>query len=298
MELKLKSTGSTNEFISWLKGFKDIESSLLLEVDLKTNEFIAKSFPAEKSVVKYSKIDFETAGYEFVYLKDNQGNDIEELTETSENRIKVGLLNILPKVINVTNMFSQTDHDLIIEFNLCNNVVYATYPQTDNANSVKEYQGMFLKLISKSLTMSVRCSEISKNFQKCTDEVFLTKACYIGNPATYEISTETLSNLSKITALFSSDERDKIKFYSKEVDGHVALFAYDESNGSYDYLLGYYVSGSSEKTAVIIFKENFLNATKGLSEEVINLTLDTAGASRILIEGGSSKIVVSAVRFS
>ena len=34
-----------------------------------------------------------------------------------------------------------------------------------------------------------------------------------------------------------------IKFYSKEVDGVVGLYAYDETNGSFDYLLGYYATG-------------------------------------------------------
>ena len=56
MELKLKSIGSTNGFVTWLKGFKDINGSLLVEIDLESKEFIAKSFPQDKSVVKYAKI--------------------------------------------------------------------------------------------------------------------------------------------------------------------------------------------------------------------------------------------------
>ena len=45
----------------------------------------------------------------------------------------------------------------------------------------------------------------------------------------------------------------------------------------------------------MIFRENFINATKGING-IIRITLDTQNSSRILIDAGTSKIVVAAVQ--
>ena len=77
MELKFKQiNNSTANFVAWLKGFKDIQPNLLLEVDLVEKAFVAKCFPPEKSIVKYSRITFEDAGYELMFINDNDGDFI------------------------------------------------------------------------------------------------------------------------------------------------------------------------------------------------------------------------------
>jgi hypothetical protein len=293
MELKLKSIGSTNGFVTWLKGFKDINGSLLVEIDLESNEFIAKSFPQDKSVVKYAKISFEDAGFELSHIQDN-GVDfdwVQHDTET-DGRVKVGIYNVLGKFIDVVSMFDGSEHEMVVNFDICNNVLY-----WGQQKAVKEYQATTTVFHSKSLTMTVKNSQISEFFQKCDDETFLTRVCNIGSPSTYEVNTAVLGNLSKIASVFAADKsRDLIKFYSKEVDGVLGLYAYDETNGSFDYLLGYYATGQQGQTATTIFKENFLNATKGLIAETLEITMDTAGASRILVDAGNSKVVIAAAK--
>ena len=296
MELKLKSIGSTSGFESWLKGFKDINSSLLVEVDLDTNEFIAKSFPMDRSVVKYSKISFENAGYELSYVHDEKGNDFtgwKDVKTGSNGRILLGIYNVLGKFIEVVSMFDGSEHDVIINFDICNDVLYMGAKVSE-----KEFQAQTTVFRSKALTMSVKNSQISEFFQKCDDETFLTRVCNIGSPSTYEVNAAVLGNLSKIASVFSSNDksRDIIKFYSKEVDGVLGLYAFDESNASFDYLLGYYTTGELGATSTNIFKENFLNATKGLAVETLNITMDTAGASRILVDAGEAKVVIAAAK--
>lgn len=293
MELKLKSIGSTNGFVTWLKGFKDINGSLLVEIDLDSNEFIAKSFPQDKSVVKYAKISFEDAGYEFTHIQ-NDGEDFDwaQHEQTNDGRVKLGIYNVLGKFIDVVSMFDGTEHDMVVNFDICKDVLYWGAKKAE-----KEYQATTTVFKSKSLTMTVKNSQISEFFQKCDDETFLTRVCNIGSPSTYEVNTMVLGNLSKIASVFAADKsRDLIKFYSKEVDGQLGLYAYDETNGSFDYLLGYYVDGEQGATATTIFKENFMNATKGLTAETLEITLDTAGASRILVDAGNSKVVIAAAK--
>ena len=293
MELKLKSIGSTNGFVTWLKGFKDINGSLLVEIDLESKEFIAKSFPQDKSVVKYAKISFEDAGYEYSYVHNN-GEDFDwtQREATNDGRVKLGIYNVLGKFIDVVSMFDGSEHDMVVNFDICNNVLYWGAKKAE-----KEYQAETTVFQSKALTMTVKNSQISEFFQKCDDETFLTRVCNIGSPSTYEVNTAVLGNLSKIASVFAADKsRDLIKFYSKEVDGVLGLYAYDETNGSFDYLLGYYTTGEVGATSTTIFKENFLNATKGLTAETLEITLDTAGASRILVDAGEAKVVIAAAK--
>lgn len=293
MELKLKSIGSTNGFVTWLKGFKDINGSLLVEIDLESKEFIAKSFPQDKSVVKYAKLSFEDAGYEYSYVHNN-GEDFDwaQREATNDGRVKLGIYNVLGKFVDVVSMFDGSEHDMVVNFDICNNVLYWGAKKAE-----KEYQAETTVFHSKALTMTVKNSQISEFFQKCDDETFLTRVCNIGSPSTYEVNTAVLGNLSKIASVFAADKsRDLIKFYSKEVDGVLGLYAYDETNCSFDYLLGYYTNGEAGATSTTIFKENFLNATKGLTAETLEITLDTAGASRILVDAGEAKVVIAAAK--
>lgn len=300
MELKFKQiNNSTSNFVTWLKGFKEIQPSLLLEVDLVEKEFVAKCFPPEKSIVKYSRISFEDAGYELMFINDNDGNEITNWQEThgnafpSANRVKVGIYNILSKFIDVFATFSESEHTMSIKFDVSNNVRYIQ----DSKNVYTEYQAEQITLHSISLTMNIRCSVISEYFYRCDDDTFMKIVCFIKESVVFELSSETISNLIKISSVFTIDKsRDSIKFYSKQAEnGNWALYAYDETNNAYDYLLGYYLEGNACETSTVIFRENFLNATKGLNGN-IKITLDTQNSSRMLIDSGSSKIVVAAVQ--
>ncbi len=298
MVLKFKKNTTTNIFGNWLKGFKDInpEQSLLLEIDLEKNMFIAKAFPKEKYILKYSTLTFEDAGLEIMYIEDNDGAVVDNwmdfygLSFPNAARIKVGILEKLPKIVNVVNMFAETPHDFIITFDKCDSVQYVGDPIRET-----EWVGTSLTFKSMSLVMTAMCDQISEYFYKCTDETFLNVAARIESPITFKVSEETLNNLIKISDVFGVDKsRDRIKFYTKKInDNEYGLCAYDETHASFDYLLGYLESGDCTQCEAIINKDNFINAFKGLDTENVLITLDGQPNSRILLDSGNSKIIIA-----
>lgn len=301
MELRFKKINnqSTSGLVNWLKGFKEIQPSLLLEVDLGEQSFIAKCFPPEKSIVKYSKITFADAGFELTSINDNDGNAITDWANSygnkfeSAGRIKIGIYEILSKFIDVVSMFSEVDHTMTIKFDICNDVKYIQDP---TKKTYTEYQGETIQLKSVSLTMNIKCSVINEFFYKCDDDTFMNVVCFIKESIKFALTSETIANLIKISSVFTVNKsRDTIKFYSKQENDKWALYAYDETNGAYDYLLGYYTEGDMCETSTVIFRENFINATKGINGE-ISITLDTKNSSRMLIDSHASKIVVAAVQ--
>ena len=84
MELIFKNTGQTTGFSSWLKSFKEIQTSLLIECDLKESCFISKAFTTDHSVVKYGKISFDDAGFELLQIKDNDKTEYVLNTSTKK----------------------------------------------------------------------------------------------------------------------------------------------------------------------------------------------------------------------
>jgi hypothetical protein len=190
-------------------------------------------------------------------------------------------------------MFSETEHEMDVNFNVNKNVMYS-----NSRSSEQEFQAETVVLKSLSLTMSIKTAPLNEHFQKLDDNTFLNVVCKVNSPTSFEVSSDILTNLNKISSIYSIDKsRDTIKFYSKVVDGNRALYAYDETNGSYDYLLGYFVSGEDMDTSIHIYKENFINATKALVGEKINITMDTAGSSRLLINTEDNcKIIIASVK--
>ena len=90
MAAKIEFTAKNAKvFSSWLKKFAAIDKSLLLEVDENDNIFCAKVYNEERSVVKFSQIKFDEAGFTVKESKDKR-------------RIKVGIYNItrLMKIID------------------------------------------------------------------------------------------------------------------------------------------------------------------------------------------------------
>lgn len=292
MKVLLKRIGSSAKFVNWLKGFKDINSSILIEVDLNEQSFISKCFPTSKAVLKYSCISFEDAGYELRSIYDDNDKQIKwpSDVETASGRIMIGIFEKLSKVIDVFNMFSETEHDLTITFEKKNDIQYIR-----SASPVSEYQVNALILKSLTLTMVIHTSKISEYFEKCDDNTFNNVVCKIISPVIFAISGDTISNLTKISSVFAVDKMtDLLKLVSKKLpDGQKALYAYDESGGSFEYLLGYYESGADKDVSITMFKENFLNATKSIANEDINIVLDAESDYKVLLENATTKIIIA-----
>ncbi len=277
MQLVFKNKSDTSNFSAWLKAFNEIQSSLLIECDLVQQAFISKGFTTDHTVVKYSKISFDNAGLELESIKDNTKTyTLDEWNKRyKDTRIKIGIFMILPKFIKVIETFSDTNFKLLVEFDVYN-----------NANT-QEFHAIDLKFKSKTCNMKVKDCNISE-FEQVSDDLFFNKINIIDQPMSFEISLETLKNLLSISSVFLTDaKRDIIKFYTKKCEDtdKWAIFAYDETNESYDYLLGYLIDGEGTENSVPLYRQGFFTAVnvKGSDENII-ITLSSVSKQKLRIQ--------------
>ena len=308
MQLILKNNGNHANFITWLKGFKDINPTLLLEIDLTTEKFIAKGFPDSRCIVKYSEITFESAGFTIDSLVDDTNEDEVKtclttkgkLTQkyanefTGDNRIKAGIYTILNKVIDALHIYTNTEYTLTIPFTSYRNVKYV-----QAASTMEQWQASKMIMKSKTSEITVNCSQLSEFFRFLSDDLMLNTICAINKPATFSVTPETIANLTNISQLFISDKaRNAVKLYVKQEDGLYALYAHDATDKTYNYLLGYCIDTLNDgetidlDTEVLILRENLINATKALSD-TIDIAISQTDATRVLLTSGTSKIVIA-----
>lgn len=290
MELTFKNTGATTGFSNWLKSFKDIQTSLLIECDLQGEYFVSKGFTGDHTVVKYGKVSFADAGFELLVIKDNEGNSysLEEWNKSYTERIKIGIFLILPKFIQVVDTFSETDYKLTVQFDVFNN------------GTTNEFHAQFMNFKSKSLKMKVKDCNISE-FEQVSDDLFFNRINILDKAMSFEVTLDAVKNLTSISSVFISDnKRDIIKFYTKidEDTNKYALYAYDQSNEAYDYLLGYLKSGKGVDASLPVYRANFLNAVNtklGNGNVILSLSAKTNNKLRIEAPDGTSYTVLSAV---
>lgn len=278
---KNKGNGNVSAFSRWLEAFNEIQHSLLIECDLKEQCFISKCFTTDHSIVKYAKISFENAGLEILNIRDNDdvAYSVEEWNEKYNKRIKIGIFLVLPKLISVVNVFQDTDFKFSIEFDVFKN------PAGD------EFHAKNLRLKSRSNDMKVKDCNISE-FEQLDDDLFFNRINAVENPMTFSISKDAIKCLTKISSIFVSDaKKDLIKFYVKkdEETDKWALYAYDNTNESYNYLLGFLSSGEGSENDFLVYRANFFTAvsTKDDADNVI-ITLPAAGAPQKKVRVGSS----------
>ena len=276
MELLFKSTEQSTAFSNWLKSFNEIQNSLLIEVDLKNQYFISKGFTSDHTVVKYGKISFSNACLDLTGIKDDNKKvwDLERWNEQHDIRVKVGIFMILPKFIKVIDTFCGTDYKFIIEFGIFKN------------GNEDEYHAKSINFKSKTLTMKVKDCNISE-FEQVSDDLFFNRINVIENGMSFEISMDAIKNLISISSVFVTDaKRDIIKFYTKKDEevNKYAIYAYDQTNGSYDYLLGYQKSGIEVENDVPIYRHCFLTATGKAGEENIIVTIPSNNKQKMRIE--------------
>lgn len=276
MELIFKNIEESTAFSNWLKSFNEIQNSLLIEVDLKNQCFVSKGFTSDHTVVKYGKISFKDACLDLTGIKDDDKEiwDLNQWNEKHDIRIKVGIFMILPKFIKVIDTFSGTDYKFIIEFGIFKN------------GNEDEYHAKSINFKSKTLTMKVKDCNISE-FEQVSDDLFFNRINVIEDGMSFEISMDAIKNLISISSVFVTDaKRDIIKFYTKKDEevNKYAIYAYDQTNGSYDYLLGYQKSGVEAENDVPIYRHCFLTATGKNGEENIIVTLPSNNKQKMRIE--------------
>ena len=289
MKLLFKNTGPTEEFSNWLKQFKDINPSILIEIDTKEQKFISKTYTEDKALVRYSFITFDKCNLKLDSIKDNDNKKVKSLN----NRIKAGIFMILPKFITVVDTFSPVDHS--IEF-LFDEVV------TESETHEYHAQGMVFK--SKSLKMRVEGCSIQE-FQEITDDVFFNKVCLKADPIEINISIENVKNLINISNIFTLDSnRDHMLFYLTE-DNMLNVKNDDETvagrAGSYDYTIGKVDNPEDfndlQNVKLNILRSKFLMAVKNITEDFkLVISTDMTKSNRIIFESPTTVTVIAILK--
>ena len=183
---------NVKSFISWLKRFNSIDSSLLLEIDTNLNCFIAKINNEEKSVIKMSKINFDDAG-------------LITTTEKSNKRIKLGIFNIV-RFIKIMDQFNDAEFDLIIN-----------YEDVVGTGEEVSYTGKDISLKNKNLKMSIDCASLNI-FKYMTDNFFKSELATIESKGEFQLPKANIEKLNQLCLLDESDHKlIEFKFLNNEI---------------------------------------------------------------------------------
>lgn len=292
MEILFKGSNQNLELVNWLKQFKDISNSLLIEIDVSEEKksFIAKSFTIDNGLIKYSEIPFEKCGLELVSVTDGK-----KKFDVSPYRVKVGIFMILSKFIDVISTFSTTDYTMCVEFD----------KNEEDEEISFEAQSVLFK--SKTLKIKVKTGNISE-FSQISDEKFFGAISKIDGTdseiVSVAVTSETLKNLISISSLLSVDSsKDSMEFYTfydKEAD-RWKLQVRDAVGDSYDYYLGDVTDAEKDKdytTSFKVFRNKIIMGTKGSSTELMNMKLSCFSPDRILLTTDDEKTmtVIAGIR--
>lgn len=301
MDLIFETKGSTGALKQWLQSFKEINDTLLVEVDLEDDLFIAKSFTDDKTIVKYGKISFELCNLTVLSVNTDDGRQLsvsEWINEHPSQRIYIGFLNNLDSVIKQFDFFSSEDvYKIIVRFEEV---------AVDGVG--KLYCATKLEFKSRSVNMLAPVYSISEfTLNLLDDNKFFNGVAAIPNPLTFELGPNVNTSLIRASEIHSKDaKKDIIKFIiSDETDGW-CLRAQDHTNNLYDFRMsGHIVEGSSEPAAAIspITRANYIIANKGDKSENSFITISTDSTvqnGRMKIETGDGQFttVIANVRIS
>ena len=290
MEIQFQSTGENSGFENWLKGFKEISDSLLIEIDTVSQQFVAKVFSNGRDVVKYGKLDFSDAGLEVTGVKDKSQKKIslEEWNAQNEGkRIFFPILKTLKKFIEVVSLFKGSE----------NYKLNVKFTESDDRLLVSKAE-----FKSLALTMNVGSSELTEFadiITKLTDDNFRNKVSAIPNPMTFTVIPDALKTLFVASNIYSNDpKKDILSFQTKKVGDAWALYAVDHSNGIYNYNLGFMNQECENpvETALPIVRENLITAAKNDAESLV-ITLEGiegAEGKKVRIDSGSTFITIIA----
>lgn len=292
MKLNFESKESTQEFVKWLKAFKEIDNSLLIEVDLAQKLFIAKVSTNDQALVRYSQIPFEKAGFTVSEnIIDNDGN--EKSINDFPSRINIGIFLSLDKLINKLGLIASTKYTMTIEFDEC--IVVA------NGGTTSEWDAQNIHFESLTCALENRTANKSE-FVYISDDIFNNKIYVVPTtPYHTKVSADAIKTLLSVSGLYSFDaSKDVIKFKiveDKEAQKY-KLVAIDGTNEQYKYALGFVEDADDaiKEFSLSVFRQKFIMATKGLNDSlVISMAPD---ATRIFVdtENGDYKTVVAIVR--
>jgi hypothetical protein len=207
------TTKNARTLSSWLKRFSVLDNSLLIELDLKNNNFIAKSHDEQRSSVKSSKIGFVDAGLSIKSTKE-------------QKRIKVGIYNI-PKLIKTFDHFNDEEFTFSINYDEL------------STGDVKEFAGINLGLKNNSLKVTSDCTSLTI-FKYISDDIFNNKIAATDNlMTTFKLDSKVIEKINSLSNLDNDNKFLEIKSKDNNVYacGKTFEFLISEVTNAKDYSL-------------------------------------------------------------
>jgi len=165
-------------FSAWLKRFALIDNSLLLEIDESSLAFVAKTYNEERSVVKFSEIQFDEAGLL-----------IKSTPESNGKRVKAGLYNI-PRLIKVMDQFGSESFDIIFNYD-------------EILGDKPEFAATTIILKNKNLKITIDCTSLNI-FKYIDDSLFETVIAKVDKVVdTFDLSREDIEKINSLSGLDS-----------------------------------------------------------------------------------------------
>lgn len=209
MNLKLKFTKDATQFIDFLSAFKRIGDSLLFEIDIENQKFLAKSNGGSMSIEssRYSDISFESIGVEL----------LSELTGDTPSRVYVGVLNRLGKltaILSEANRRAFSEEDAYFTFE----IEYTTKNITDIAGNQSTIYGASSICIktsklkgNKGLSTTMGCCDLNKRLMTLiTDQQFDEVLYYLDPDTLYRVPVceDSLESIFKMMDIYKSSKKD------------------------------------------------------------------------------------------
>ena len=206
MHLKLNLHGSVDPLVTYLKNFAKIRPSLLIEIDTNSKSFVAKTFSEDRASVRFSAISFADCNTTVI------SNDGEK--EVGQNRIKVGILIQLTKLIRIVERFGADVDDK----GLCNFDIDVEYNKLVNPDKTTDFVTTTLSFSSSALKMKMDGFRITE-LAYLPDDVFANNIFNLSDAVSCEISGDKISDIAKISEIIKLDPRkDALVFF---VEGNV-----------------------------------------------------------------------------
>lgn len=209
MNLKLKFTQDATQFIDFLSAFKKIGDSLLLEVDIENQRFLAKSTGGLMAIEssRYSSISFSSIGVEY----------IPQASEETPSRVYIGVLNRLGKlsaILSEANRRAFAEDDAYFTFD----IEYTNKTITDISGSQINVFGASSILVrtsklkgNKGLSTTMGCCDLSKRLMTLiTDQQFDDLLYYLDPDTQYRVTVDedSLESIFKMMDIYKSSKKD------------------------------------------------------------------------------------------
>lgn len=188
---------NTKVFSDWLSQFAAIDSSLVIEVDIFNEKFIAKSTTADVTFACYSELSFSDAHFKF-----GSANNLEI---QNNQRVKLGILLSLDKFINILSPFNKSLVDITIE-------IQPNSEKLDNPSNIIYMSASRLTLKNTELQMTSSFAE-EHHFTFVSDSAFFNILYKLSDPITVDIPTASMKESVSVSNIYNKNvKKDRVDF--------------------------------------------------------------------------------------